>query len=353
MENTLNQNKRMDTIDIAKGIGILFVIFAHVNYTPEVLVLIYSFHMPLFFILSGVLFKREKYESFRTFIKRRLNTLILPYIFFYMAGLVYAYVSEQMYGDLFDITSEEYIQYFLEMFISHRSATVINTPLWFVPCLFAVEIMYYFISGLKKKSLILPVCFLLTAFGWLLESGYLEFDNKTLPWSLDSALFALSFYAIGNVFSPAVKDTIQRISQHKQRTFICLGLILICLLIWYPLAVMNGKITLGSKVLNNGFLLYATGILGTMIILAVSLLIKKSRFLVFCGQSTFCIMGVHVMIRKYTLPKMYDAFGIPLYDKHILSECIVPFILVLMITLALTLIYNKVQSYRTYRKITS
>ena len=112
MENTLNQNKRMDTIDIAKGICILFVIFAHVNYTTEVLVLIYSFHMPLFFILSGVLFKREKYESFRTFIKRRLNTLILPYIFFYMAGLVYAYVSEQMYGDLFDITSEEYIQYF-------------------------------------------------------------------------------------------------------------------------------------------------------------------------------------------------------------------------------------------------
>lgn len=53
MENTLNQNKRMDTIDIAKGIGILFVIFAHVNYTPEVLVLIYSFHMRYFLSFQG------------------------------------------------------------------------------------------------------------------------------------------------------------------------------------------------------------------------------------------------------------------------------------------------------------
>ena len=49
--------KRIEWIDNAKGLGILFVIIAHViNHTQTLMsasTLIYTFHMPLFFILSG------------------------------------------------------------------------------------------------------------------------------------------------------------------------------------------------------------------------------------------------------------------------------------------------------------
>lgn len=38
------------SLDIMKGIGILLVVFAHVYHNSG---LIYLFHMPLFFILSG------------------------------------------------------------------------------------------------------------------------------------------------------------------------------------------------------------------------------------------------------------------------------------------------------------
>ena len=52
--------KRLHYIDIAKGIGILLVALAHndlAGYAPFLYHWIYSFHMPLFFFLSGLFFK--------------------------------------------------------------------------------------------------------------------------------------------------------------------------------------------------------------------------------------------------------------------------------------------------------
>ena len=60
-------SKRLNTIDIIKGIGIFFVVFAHVNYTPALLVVIYGFHMPLFFIVSGFYLIRKNIQHFATY----------------------------------------------------------------------------------------------------------------------------------------------------------------------------------------------------------------------------------------------------------------------------------------------
>lgn len=57
--NQLVENKRIAYIDIAKGIGILFVMLGHCLYSEEspIRLFIYSFHMPLFFVLSGMTYK--------------------------------------------------------------------------------------------------------------------------------------------------------------------------------------------------------------------------------------------------------------------------------------------------------
>ena len=48
--------KRIDFIDYSKGLGIFFVVFGHVYCGNNIVTnWIYSFHMPLFFILSGFL----------------------------------------------------------------------------------------------------------------------------------------------------------------------------------------------------------------------------------------------------------------------------------------------------------
>lgn len=327
---------RIDALDVAKGIGMILVVFAHINYTPAILIPIYSVHMPLFFLLAGVVFRREKYPAFRGFLISRLKSLLLPYLFFCLAPIAASLILERITGMTL-LVKNGFLDALWETLIARSSATVVNPPLWFVPCLLAVEILYYFISKLKKPA-VAVVCAALASLGWLLESGLIP--SIPLPWSLDSALFALSFYTTGNLCAPYLKTAVVRIREHRRKILICLGILLLCVLIWYPAARANGKISMGSKILNNGFLLYLTGVAGTVGILAVSILLEKSGFLKYLGRNTFCIMGVHYLLKIVMIKFIAIVPGIPQYSEVVLSETLVPFLIVFTLSVLSTFVYN-------------
>ena len=54
-------SNRIDFIDIAKGIGMFLVIVGHVETYDFINRMIYSFHMPLFFVLSGFFLKPDHF----------------------------------------------------------------------------------------------------------------------------------------------------------------------------------------------------------------------------------------------------------------------------------------------------
>lgn len=59
-----NEN-RIDWVDISKGLGIILVIIGHCVYLGGLIHnWIFSFHMPLFFILSGIFIRKIKLNSF-------------------------------------------------------------------------------------------------------------------------------------------------------------------------------------------------------------------------------------------------------------------------------------------------
>ena len=80
----MGQSKRIEWIDLAKGICIVLVVFHHVmvRYDLELPLsdALSSFRMPLYFILSGLFFKL--YEGFEGFVKRKVNKLLIPFAFF-------------------------------------------------------------------------------------------------------------------------------------------------------------------------------------------------------------------------------------------------------------------------------
>ena len=74
--------KRIKYIDIAKGIGILLVVMGHNDLMaifPFIKKLIFSFHMPLFFFLSGYFI--NTLTPFKVFFKKRFNGLLKPFFF--------------------------------------------------------------------------------------------------------------------------------------------------------------------------------------------------------------------------------------------------------------------------------
>lgn len=334
-------HKRYDFMDVAKGIGILFVVFAHVNSTPAPLKVIYSFHMPLFFIMAGMLFNRSNYQSFGAFLKRKVQTLICPYILFYLISILFDVVMDFIRNaqgiDLSDIGTQ-----FLQMFINQGSGhIVINAPLWFIPCLFVVEIAYYFISKLSKPMIIV-ISTLMTTAGWFIMSDIINFDNSVIPWSLDSALFSIGFFALGNLSFNYICTAAEKIGTVRAKAIIYIIIFLVATGALIPLALYNGKVSIGSKYLSNGFILYATGILGLIAILSLSTWLQKSKFLRYCGRNSFSIMAFHCLMKRL-VKAVYTVLGMPEYNETNFVETIVPAIAVTILTLLLVLFYNKVK----------
>ena len=72
--------ERKKYIDIAKGIAMILVIMGHCKYINNYLhVWLYSFHMPLFFILSGMTFSVKNKPHFKDFLKNKFFKLLIPY----------------------------------------------------------------------------------------------------------------------------------------------------------------------------------------------------------------------------------------------------------------------------------
>lgn len=70
-------------IDVMKGIGIFLVVLGHLMSPRSPF--IYSFHMPLFFILGGFLFKSDGIVAF---IKHKLFTIGIPILTFNAVYLI-------------------------------------------------------------------------------------------------------------------------------------------------------------------------------------------------------------------------------------------------------------------------
>lgn len=52
------KKERIEELDVAKGLAILLVVLGHSR--PPGIDMIYGFHMPLFFILAGIVYKKGR-----------------------------------------------------------------------------------------------------------------------------------------------------------------------------------------------------------------------------------------------------------------------------------------------------
>ena len=90
---------RLAWIDALKGFGIVLVVFAHYRLPEALDTYIFSFHMPLFFFISGCLFNFVKYtESATNFVKGRFKSLIIPYFAFAALTCLFYYSLDEIYS---------------------------------------------------------------------------------------------------------------------------------------------------------------------------------------------------------------------------------------------------------------
>ena len=193
---------RLRWIDALKGFGIILVVFAHYKLPITLDTYIFSFHMPLFFFVSGFLFNFVKYaESTANFVKERFISLIIPYFAFAVLTCLFYFLLDELFSPgVATINFFEADIFYIVYSILYSQTTMIsyNGPLWFLTCLFITELLY---SGLAKRyhwqRWKLAISLIIAGIIGYLYSVYVPF---TLPWNADVALTAVVFYGAGNLF---------------------------------------------------------------------------------------------------------------------------------------------------------
>lgn len=155
----MTKGSRIDYLDIAKGIGILLVIVGHIPYVSEpIRQYIVSFHMPLFFIISGMLIRytRSYQGNIKSFIGRKVRNLLLPYVFFSVA-----YIAIEFCRILIKDTGEW--NNLAEKFYQTVCLQGISV-LWFFPTLFMAETVFVLVRK-WSNHLITIVCLVVLVAG--------------------------------------------------------------------------------------------------------------------------------------------------------------------------------------------
>lgn len=185
-------SQRLNDIDIAKGIGILLMYAGHILTAGSLKkMIIYSFHMPLFFILSGYTFSPD--TSPRKLIRKRTRDILIPY-------LIWAVVYSS-----FSLDKLRYLLYGTNESIRKAGSA---GPLWFLPCMWLAAIAggctaYYCSKSRHRTALLVLAGAAYAGLSYVLSRFHTvpKYDGTALglPLALDVASLAACFYLFGIV----------------------------------------------------------------------------------------------------------------------------------------------------------
>lgn len=186
-----NTKPRIDWIDMAKGYGIIFVILGHLN-TGILGSWLYTFHIPLFFFLSGYVFHTE--SNFSSFLKKKAKTILLPYFVLGIPMIPFAVMDAMKEGYY---TKDMLIGYFASAFLIQRRLWT----LWFIACLFWLNIIFYWIvKKIRSEKVIAVILIAMTCVGVL----YFQLGGQAMPWNVDVCFTAIAFFGVGYFYKKHV-----------------------------------------------------------------------------------------------------------------------------------------------------
>ncbi|MCC5640241.1 acyltransferase family protein [Nostoc sp. CHAB 5844] len=174
-------------VDCLKGIAITLVVVGHCF---DGLRWIYWFHMPLFFMLSGYLYKSKGDYFF--YLQKKSQHLLLPYFSFLVLGSIIQVAI--------GMNQQSLLMFFARQIYGGAALRGWFAVFWFVTCLFLCQQAYHWLyikfgSNNRLMAAIMAVSYLLA----MVDTIFIK--NPPLPWAINIVLMALPFYWIGHLLS--------------------------------------------------------------------------------------------------------------------------------------------------------
>lgn len=190
----MQEKKRIDYLDVARCLGMFCIYLGHMGPAAgHAYAFVFTFHVPLFFFLSGCAESLSRETPWRVFAVKKLRRILLPFFAFAVLSLL-------AYGVHVNDHSALYPQLTLILRGCVRN-TFLAGSLWFLSCLFVVTLGFDLLRRALRPWALLPVCAAL----YVLASRALQPSpvvQPAWPYNLDSALYYLIFYAVGYAVFP-------------------------------------------------------------------------------------------------------------------------------------------------------
>lgn len=280
---TPTSEKREGWIDVAKGIGILTVVFGHSGDSTLVPYL-YWFHMPLFFIISGYLHKQpQTLDGVLNYNLKRTVQLLVPYVSFYLLIL---FIQKVGLHQSMTITMNDLEQ----LLLGGQRLDGSFGPFWFITTLYLTQVVFSFLLRAKNNKLIFLVIIAFYMLSFLDSSTALF--SKDVIWNANVTLIAIVYYYVGYLLK-------NRHSIFNRYTLIICLTIIVVFISFNVSGFYGYSLNMKTVVYNNFLLDLIIPISFSLIVLMLSRCIEKSQFgngLSFVGKFTLTIMYLHIPV---------------------------------------------------------
>ncbi len=271
--------KRIEFIDLAKGVCIILVVVAHcgvaINIPGWEIV-----RMPLYFILSGLFFK--DYGGWGRFVIQKTNKILIPFFFFYLLGNIAYYLIKTFAPNLL-ITGSRGI---CDIFDNRQ---FFNGPIWFLLCLFWCNVLFCTIQRyIKKDSFRLLLIVVFGGMGWYLGNVVHIF----LPLFIDVAFTALPFFAFGYYLKHTSILYPNKFDKSHLVFAISFWLIAFCLT-----KLTDFRLSLHYNILE-GWATYLISFTSVMSILFLCKVVKRVPFVSYVGRYSIILLCTHHLIYR-------------------------------------------------------
>lgn len=268
------QKPRVAWLDVYKGLAMVAIVFYHVSEYLPVKMWLNTFHVPLFFFVSGMLFCAM---PFGAFLKKRAASILIPYFSFAVLSYIYYILIECRFRSC----RFSNLQLASGIITGDYDHLFFNIPLWFLPAFFVVQLFYNTLCLLLSKR----------RYGeWtcvgigILLALLLRLLPIRLPafWEIRRAVIHLPTFCLGRLFALCF-GTDPKWKPKKLAVNIALSVAIGGISIFSAICIPSGKMLLD----------YCKTYIGLLAVMFLAWCIPNARLLSYIGRTSLVIMCLH------------------------------------------------------------
>ncbi len=308
--------KRLDYLDMTKGLGMILVLIGHLQgdsiftfspYIQPLCVFIFSFHMPMFFIVSGILLaiKNDEVKPLKEVAKSRFRGIMIPYLWFSLFYLIVV-VAALIKGEIAVQTLYLNIWYVI-------SGYGMNV-LWFLPALYLGELLFILLRRRIRDHIpFITVVVLSNAIVYFL-SYFVGIAKYPTPFAermhdlitvilrpiLVCGFISIGYYThkllrkgsqIGDFFNKPELNEKGKVSFKYRAAYIVLGLMLFGLC--FGLFRVNNGIDFRSLAFRNVFFFFVCALSGSFGMISLCKGLPRIPLFCYWGIGSLIFMATH------------------------------------------------------------